>query len=89
MTQATLTSQMAPGMQTNVSKAMDQVTALMLRYFAAVVPDISTNDFVDRVACGFDVDPDLLTRCFLCEAAYLLPVILLGYICLKQREVAQ
>ena len=89
MTQDNLTSQMAPGMQTNVIKAMDQVTALMLRYFAAVVPDISTNDFVDRVACGFDVGPDLLTRCFLCEAAYLLPVILLGYICLKQREVAQ
>ena len=76
-------------MKTNAIKAMDQATAVMMRYFSAVVPDVSDNDFVDRVACGFDVGPDLLARCLLCEAAYLLPVILLGYICLKQREVAQ
>ena len=68
---------------------MDEATALMMRYFSAVVPNVSDNDFVDRVACGFNVGRDLLARCLLCEVAYLLPVILLGYICLKQREVAQ
>ena len=52
----------------------------MMRYFSAVVPDVADNDFVDRVAFGFNVGRDLLARCLLCEAAYLLPVILLGYI---------
>ena len=89
MTQDNMISDLEPGMKTNAIKAMDEATALMLRYFSAVVPDVASNDFVDRVACGFDVGPDLLTRCLLCEAAYLLPVILLGYVCLKQREVAQ
>ena len=70
-------------MRTNVIKAMDQATAVMMRYFSAVVPDVSDNDFVDRVAYGFNVGPDLLARCLLCEVAYLLPVILLGYICLE------
>ncbi|MGA2255157.1 MAG: hypothetical protein ABSG53_10885, partial [Thermoguttaceae bacterium] len=89
MTQDNMISPLEPGIKTNAIKAMDEATSLMLRYFAAVVPDVAGNDFVDRVACGFDVGPDLLTRCLLCEVAYLLPVILLGYVCLKQREVAQ
>jgi len=89
MTQENMISPLEPGMKTNAIKAMDEATSLMLRYFSAVVPDVSSNDFVDRVACGFDVGPALLTRCLLCEAAYLLPVILLGYVCLKQREIAQ
>ena len=47
---------------------MDQATAMMMRYFSAVVPNVSDNDFVDRVACGFNVGSDLLARCLLCEA---------------------
>jgi len=89
MTQDNMISPLEPGLKTNAIKAVDQAIAVMLRYFSAVVPDMASNDYVDRVACGFDVGPDLLTRCLLCEAAYLLPVILLGYVCLKRREVAQ
>ena len=55
MTQDNMISEMEPGMKTNTIKAMDEATAVMMRYFSAVVPDVSDNDFVDRVACGFDV----------------------------------
>ncbi|MGO9113162.1 MAG: ABC transporter permease [Thermoguttaceae bacterium] len=89
MTQDNMISELEPGMKTNAIKTADEATSVMLRYFSAVVPNVSDNDFVDRVAFGFNVGPDLLTRCLLCEAAYLLPVILLGYLCLKQREIAQ
>ena len=89
ITQDNMISELEPGMKTNVIKAMDEATSVMMRYFSAVVPDVADNDFVDRVACGFDVGRDLVARCLLCEAAYVLPVILLGYITLKQREVAQ
>jgi hypothetical protein len=89
ITQDNMISELEPGMKTNTIKAMDEATSLMMRYFSAVVPNVADNDFVDRVAYGFDVGPDLVMRCLLCEAAYLLPVILLAYICLKQREVAQ
>ena len=89
LTQDNLVSELAPGIKTTVIKTMDEATALLMRYFSAVVPNISENDFVDHVAFGFNVGPDLLGRCLLCEAAYLLPLILLGYISLKQREMAQ
>jgi len=89
MTQDNMTSELEKSLKTDAIKAMDEATSVMMRYFSAVVPNIADNDFVDRVACGFNVGSDLLARCLLCELAYLLPVILLGYISLKQREVAQ
>jgi hypothetical protein len=86
--QDNMISEMPSGLKTDIIKAMDQATAVMMRYFSAVVPNVSDNDFVDRVAYGFNIGPDLVARCLLCEAAYLLPVVLLGYIALKQREMA-
>jgi hypothetical protein len=89
MTQDNMISELEPGVKTTTIKVLDQASAVMMRYFSALVPNVSDNDFVDRVAYGFNVGQDLLTRCLLCELAYLLPVIFLGYLCLKQREVAQ
>jgi ABC-type transport system involved in multi-copper enzyme maturation permease subunit len=89
MTQDNMISELEPGVKTNAIKAMDEVSSVLLGYFSAVVPNVAGNDFVDRVACGFDVGGELVARCLLCEAAYLLPVILLGFIALKQREMAQ
>jgi hypothetical protein len=89
MTQDNMISELEPGLKTNTIKALDQVTSVMMRYFSALVPDVASNDFVDRVAYGFNIGRDLVARCLLGEAAYLLPVILLGYLSLKQREVAQ
>ena len=89
MTQDNMISDLEPGIKTNVIKTLDQTTAVMMRYLSAVVPNVSENDYVDHVAHGFNVGQDLLLRCILCEGAYLLPVLLLGYLALKQREVAQ
>ena len=89
MTGDNMVSALEPGMKTTAIKVMDEATSMMMRHFSAVVPNVAENDFVDRVACGFNVGGDLIARCLLCELAYLLPVILLGYVCLKQREVAQ
>jgi len=88
MTQDNMISPLEPGIKTELTKGMDQAVALALRYFSAVVPNVSDNDFVDRVAYGFNVDRDLLWRCLLCELAYVLPVVLLGYVFLRQREIA-
>jgi hypothetical protein len=87
--QDNMTSEMERGLKTDFIKAMDQATAVMMRYFSAVLPSVADSDFSDHVAFGFDVGSDLFTRCLLCEAAYLMPVLLLGYASLKQREIAQ
>jgi hypothetical protein len=88
MTQDNMVSELEPGMKTTTLKAFDQVTAVMMRYFSALIPNIADSDYIKYVADGFSVGRDLLTRCLLCEAAYLLPVILLGYVSLKRREIA-
>ncbi len=89
ITQDNMISQLEPGLRSTTIKVLDQAEAVMMRYFSALVPNIGENDYVDRVAFGFNVGADLVARCLLCEAAYVLPVILLGFLCLKQREVAQ
>jgi len=89
MTQDNMISELEHGLKTDIEKSLDEATSVMMRYFSALVPNVSENDYVDRVAYGFDVGRDLITRCLLCEVAYLVPVVLLGYICLKNREVAQ
>ena len=89
MTQDNMISQLEPGLKSSGIKVADEAVSVMMRYFSAVVPDVADNDFVDRVAYGFNVGHDLLIRCLLCEVVYLLPVILLAYLCLKQREIAQ
>ncbi len=52
MTQDNMISELEPGMKTNAIKTADEATSVMLRYFSAVVPNVSDNDFVDRVAFG-------------------------------------
>ncbi len=89
MTQDNMISQLEPGMKTTAIKVADEATSVALRYFSAVVPNVADNDFVNYVAYGFNLGRDLFMRCLLCEAAYLVPVILLGYLCLKHREIAQ
>jgi hypothetical protein len=89
MTQDNMITPLEKGLKSDTIKALDEVDAVMMRFLSALVPSVSENDFVDRVAYGFDVGRDLITRCLLCEVAYLVPVVLLGYICLRNREIAQ
>ena len=80
---------MEPGLRTNTIKAVDQAISLGMRYFSAVLPEVNDNFFGRYLAFGFNVGPDLLGRCILRELGFVLPVLLLGFICLRQREVAQ
>jgi ABC-type transport system involved in multi-copper enzyme maturation permease subunit len=89
MTQDNMISQLPPGFKTSAIKAMDQATALVMRYFSAVVPEFNECSYGRHLAYGFDVGRDLLARCLVRELAYVLPVILLGFVFLKLRELDQ
>ncbi len=89
MTQDNMVSDLSPGLQSSVIKAMDQGAAVAMRFLSAVVPEFKECSFGRHLAYGFDVGRDLLLRCTIRELAFILPVILLGYLCLKQREIAQ
>ncbi len=89
MTQDNMISELEPGVKTNVIKAHGPGDggddAVFLRGGAECLRQRLRRPRGLRLQRG----PDLVARCLLCEAAYLLPVILLGYVCLKQREMAQ
>ena len=75
--------QLPPGIRTSTIKAVDQATALAMRYFSAVVPDFNDCYYGRHLAFGFDVGRDLLARCLIREPAFVLPVMLLGYLALN------
>ncbi len=89
MTQDNMISELEKGLKTSTIKAMDQAMAMGMRYFSAVLPDFDDSSYGRHLAYGFDVGPSLIGRCVIRELAFVLPVLLLGYLFLKQREVAQ
>lgn len=89
VTQNNMISQLPPGIKTSTIKAVDQATALAMRYFSAVVPEFNECYYGRHLAFGFDVGWNLLGRCLIRVLAFVLPVMLVGYLALKQRELAQ
>jgi hypothetical protein len=78
-----------PGFKTSAIKAGDQAIAVGMRYLCAVLPEFNESSFGNHLAYGFDIGHNLLARCLLRELAYVLPVIFLGYVFLRLRELAQ
>jgi hypothetical protein len=89
LTQANVTSEMEPGLRTTVAQTLDRVLEFGLRLIAAVLPDFGRFSFADYVAYGFNVSGDTVLV-FTCRAfAFVVPVFVAGYLCLKTREVAK
>ena len=89
LTQQNVTSEMEPGVQTTVVKALDQPAELGLRLISTMLPDFGRFSFSEYVASGFNIPGDTMLT-YTCRAfAFLLPVFVAGYLCLKNREVAR
>jgi ABC-type transport system involved in multi-copper enzyme maturation permease subunit len=89
MTQDNMISPLDPGLKSSTLQALDQFNAMVMRFFSAVLPEFGECSYGRHLAFGFNVGPDLIGRCMIRELGFVLPVLLLGYLCLKQREVAQ
>jgi hypothetical protein len=89
LTQQNVTSAMEPGLRTTVAQTLDQGAEFALRVVAAILPDFGRFSFADYVACGFNVSGDTVLI-FTCRAlAFVLPVFVAGYLCLKTREIGK
>jgi len=54
-----------------------------------ILPDFGRFSFADYVASGFNVSGETILT-FTCRAlAFVLPVFVVGYLCLRTREVGQ
>ncbi|MBN1393731.1 MAG: hypothetical protein JW959_01685 [Pirellulales bacterium] len=90
VTQDNVVSELKPGLQTTVVQTLDQPLEIGLRIIAALLPDVSRfGAFSNLVASGFNIPGDTIMTYACRTFAYLLPMFVAGYLCLKNREVAQ
>ncbi len=83
VTQQTITGDMEPGLSTTVAKTLDQAAEHLLRMMSSILPDFGRFSFADYVASGFDVSGETILT-FACRAvAFVVPVFVVGYLCLK------
>ncbi|MEN6451288.1 MAG: hypothetical protein ABFC96_12420 [Thermoguttaceae bacterium] len=88
-TQANVTSEAEPGLVTTVEQTLDAVAKFGLYLLSAVLPDFSHLNFSEFVASGFNIPGDWALMYACRTFAFALPVFIVGYLCLKNREVAQ
>ena len=89
VTQANVTSELEPGLRTNVAKTLDQIVEFGMRLLASVLPDFSRFNFAEFVASGFNIPGDTLMAYTCRTLGFVIPIFVAAYLCLKNREVAQ
>ncbi|MCE5269566.1 MAG: hypothetical protein LLG00_16945 [Planctomycetaceae bacterium] len=89
LNQENMTAQAAPGVATTVAQTLDAVAKFGLYLLAAVLPDFSRFSLAEFVASGFSIPGDTVLTYACRTFAFVLPVFVVGYLCLKNREVAQ
>ncbi len=89
LTQQNMTSELEPGLRTIVAQTLDQAAEVVLRGMAMILPDFGRFSFAEYVASGFNISGDTVLT-FTCRAfAFVLPVLVAGYLCLKNREIGR
>lgn len=77
------------GWTTDAVKHLDDGVRYIMKVITHSIPDMRAMSDVDYVVSGFSVPADQLLVSALTVAGYVLPVVLLGYLFFRQREVAQ
>lgn len=89
LTQQNVTSEMEPGLRTTVAQAADQVAKGFLWVMSNILPDFGHFSFAEFVASGFNISGDTLLT-FTCRAfAFVVPVFIAAFLCLKNREIGK
>jgi len=88
-TQENLTSELEPGLVTNVMQMADSVLEGGLWVISHILPSFGQFSYAEHVAYGFDVSPNLILTAAVKALAFLLPVFVAAHFFLKTREVAR
>jgi hypothetical protein len=78
-----------PGLGTKLMEMFDNVAEVLLRAMAAILPPFADFGFNAYVAEGYDISLNVLAVRTITMLAFLIPVLLAGYLFLKTREVSQ
>jgi len=85
--QQNVTSEMEPGLRTTLAQMSDSVLEFFLRIVAAMLPDLGKYHFAGYVAHGLNVSSDMLAKCSVSVLGFVVPLFVLGYVFLKNREL--
>lgn len=87
--QQNIMTEMDPSLGATVAQMMDVVLGYGLRVMATILPSFGDFSYANYVASGFDVAGNVILVRTVTALAFLIPVFIAGYLCLKNREVAQ
>jgi hypothetical protein len=89
LTHAPMTTDLEPGIGTNVIKGLDNIVGAFMRAMVSVVPDLPFFSNATYVSSGFDIPANNIVIHVLTALGYLVPLFIAGYFFLKTREVAK
>ena len=90
LTQQNMTSEMEPGLLTTLVQTLDQPAEVGLWLMASVLPDIDRYKvFANHVASGFNLSGDTMWIYAFHTFAFVVPLFVAAYLCLKHREIAK
>lgn len=87
--QQNVTTQMEPGLTTDVVQACDGVFMWLMTRVTGLLPDFRRFGAVDYVAHGFDIPPDVILVQVFSALGYVAAMFAIGYFFLRTREVAR
>jgi hypothetical protein len=87
--QQNVTTQMEPGLTTDVVKTGDSIFMWFMTHVTGLLPDFRRFDNVDYLAHGFDIPPQVVMVQFFTALGYVAAVFAIGYFFLRTREVAR
>ncbi len=87
-TQQSISTDLDPTPANAVMQAVDLVLMLMMRLVAFMLPDFRSFSTVDYVAYGYNISGDLLAQHCAATLAFVLVLAVIGYFCLRTRELA-
>jgi hypothetical protein len=88
ITQDAQTSPLPSGLLSDIMVRVDSVLLLVLNALSKIVPDLNSLDTAQFVAQGFDIPSIWLARNLLLVLGYVAPTVVVGYLLLKNREIA-
>ena len=89
LTQKNMTSELDPGLGTNVTMMADSVLQFGLRIMSAILPPFADFSYASHLAYGFDVSWNVLLVRTVTAVGFLLPLFVAGHLFLRNREVAR
>jgi len=89
ITQMNLVSEMPEGLLTDAIKLVDVALLGWLRLMVETLPRFASFDLSRYVAFGFNIPGDLALIRLLTTLGFLVPLMIVGYLCLRLREVAR